>query len=99
MSISRVEEEKNLRDQTLGNTGDGGKTVGGAIGLWQRNRSVCRGKGILNIDIRWDDNRVERVITAAGGRSYKENSRFKRKVATDLEAVMMISRGLGKDMF
>ncbi|GJU31895.1 hypothetical protein Tco_1175484 [Tanacetum coccineum] len=24
-----------------------------------------------------------RVITAAGGRSYKENSRFKRKVATD----------------
>ncbi|GKC57230.1 hypothetical protein Tco_1084828 [Tanacetum coccineum] len=40
-----------------------------------------------------------RVITAAGGRSYKENSRFKRKVATDLEAVMMISRGLGKDMF
>ncbi|GKB22052.1 hypothetical protein Tco_0855975 [Tanacetum coccineum] len=24
------------------------------------------------------------VITAAGGRSYKENSRFKRKVATDL---------------
>ncbi|GJX92278.1 hypothetical protein Tco_0345604 [Tanacetum coccineum] len=25
-----------------------------------------------------------RVITAAGGRSYKENSRFKRKVATDL---------------
>ncbi|GJZ91882.1 hypothetical protein Tco_0663947 [Tanacetum coccineum] len=25
-----------------------------------------------------------RMITAAGGRSYKENSRFKRKVATDL---------------
>ncbi|GJU93270.1 hypothetical protein Tco_1318026 [Tanacetum coccineum] len=40
-----------------------------------------------------------RVITAAGGRSYKENNMFKRKVATDLEAVMMISRGLGKDMF
>ncbi|GJU45807.1 hypothetical protein Tco_1203073 [Tanacetum coccineum] len=51
------------------------------------------------------------VITAAGGRSYKENNSFKRKVATglhdywqigyeftDLEAVMMISRGLGKDM-
>ncbi|GKG21641.1 hypothetical protein Tco_0384236, partial [Tanacetum coccineum] len=40
-----------------------------------------------------------RVITTAVGRSYKENSRFKRKVAIDLEAVMMISRGLGKDMF
>ncbi|GKE84102.1 hypothetical protein Tco_1557844, partial [Tanacetum coccineum] len=40
-----------------------------------------------------------RVVTAAGGRSYKENNRFKRKVATDLEAVMMISRGLGKNMF
>ncbi|GJU58158.1 retrovirus-related pol polyprotein from transposon TNT 1-94 [Tanacetum coccineum] len=40
-----------------------------------------------------------RVITAAGGRSYKENNMFKRKVATDLEAVMMISRGLGKDIF
>ncbi|GJS60369.1 hypothetical protein Tco_0655153 [Tanacetum coccineum] len=26
-----------------------------------------------------------RVITAAGGRSYNENSRFKRKVATDVD--------------
>ncbi|GJS99274.1 hypothetical protein Tco_0820444 [Tanacetum coccineum] len=42
------------------------------------------------------------VITAAGGRSYKENSRFKRKVATDVDirlqvyGLMLMECGLNK---